>query len=282
MTDFKGNKLTDSPEDKLENTKSVLKNDASIYDKHHDDKQDLKKTWHTLNRKEKWQFFKDYYLVKLLVAIIACSAVIYTLVITLGPHTEKVFYAAVLQDSLDTEGVKNMESDLSDLLHVGKHEIVSIDTSFNFSDENTTFSGSDKLTTILYSELIDVIITSPEHFEEYAYYGDLKNLSTYLPDDILNALSDCLISSKVNEDEESSDQSFDDAIYGTNEELKNDTHSKKYVVGIDLTKSKKYMALNPRTEKPILSVAYNAPNKENTFKAIRYLFDLPQPDEKEK
>lgn len=256
---------------------TVLDDDASIYAKR-EEEASLKKTWKELDRKGKWTFFKDYYLLKIVLALAACSLLIYIGVVTLGPHTDKVLYVAVLLDQLDTDAVDDMTEDLSDVIETDKHKVISIDDSFQFTSNNSSFSGSDKLTTILYSELIDVIITDQDYFKQYSYYGYLKNLESYLPADIQDALGDKLLTANVSveSDAEEENQSAFDDVMGYTDEENPYADGDPYIFGIDLSDCEKYKALNPLVENPVLTVAYNSPNKENTFAFIRYLFDLPE------
>lgn len=258
--------------------KTVLDDNASIYSTTKE-KDPVKQTWRELDRKGKWQFFKDYYLLKIAVAVALCSFLIYIGVVTLGPHTEKVLYVAVLLDQLDDTATDKMEDELSDIIKTDKHNIISIDDSFNFTNANSSFSGSDKLTTILYSEIIDVIVTDTDYFNQYSYYGYLKNLDTYLPEDIKEALSDKLLTANVyieSEDTSSENQSAFDQAMGYLDEEDPYGDGVPYVLGIDLSDCEKYKELNPMVENPVLTVAYNAPHKENIYAYIRYLFDLPQ------
>ena len=256
---------------------TVLDDDASIYAKR-EEKDSPKKIWNELDRKGKWEFFKDYYLLKIVLTLAACGFLIYIGVVTLGPHTDKVLYVAVLLDQLDTDAVDDMTEDLSSVIETDKYKVISIDDSFQFTNNNSSFSGSDKLTTILYSELIDVIITDPDYFKQYSYYGYLKNLETYLPEDILDALGDKLLTAnvQVEGDVEDENQSAFDDVMGYTDEENPYGDGEPYVLGIDLSDCAKYKALNPAVENPVLTIAYNSPNKENTFAFIRYLFDLPQ------
>lgn len=260
--------------------KTVLDESAAIYAQR-EEENSVKQTWKELDAKGKWNFFKDYYLLKIAVTAVICGFLIYVGYVTLGPHTEKVLYVAVLLDQLDDDATENMEAELEKRIKVGEHETVSIDDSFNFTNQNSSFSGSDKLTTILYSELIDVIIADNDYFQQYSYYGYLKNLETYLPEDIKEALADKLLTANVyieSEDSSAENNSAFDQAMGYLDEEDPYGDGVPYVLGIDLSDCEKYKTLNPYVETPILTIAYNAPHKENTFAFIRYLFDLPQPE----
>lgn len=252
--------------------KTVLDDSASIYEKR-DEKESVKKTWQELNGKEKLIFFKDYFLLKIMVSAALLGVLIYVGVTVLGPHTKEILYVTVLMDELDDNAVNDMEKDLTDMLETDKHHIVSIDDTFYFAKGTASITGDEKLSTILYTGVIDVIVEDPDYFKQYAYNGYLKNLDLYLPDDIKEALSDKLVTANFN-DSEDSDGAFEDILNSS--QTPSYDKGTPYVFGIDLSDCAKYKKMKGYVERPILTVAYNSPNKENTFRFIRYLFDLPQ------
>lgn len=257
--------------------KTVLDDNASIYAKR-DEQESAKKTWKELEGKEKWTFFKDYYLVKCLIGLALAGFFIYIGIIVLGPHKNEVLYVTVLNDTLDEKAVAYMKTDLSNIIDNDKYHIINIDDSFSFAAGGTTMTGDEKLTTIMYTGAIDAIVTDPEYFKQYSYYGYLKNLDTYLPDDIKDALSDKLLTANVQADSEDTSaenqKALDEAMKSTDNQAFND--GTPYVFGIDLSDCAKYKALHGAVDKPVLTVAFNSKNDQNTFTFIRYLFDLPE------
>lgn len=252
--------------------KAVLDDSASIYEKRNED-ESAKKTWKELNGKDKVTFFRDYYLLKSIVCAALIGLFIYIGVVVFGPHTNQILSVAVLMDELDDTKINSMTKDLNSIMETDKHNIVSIDDTFYFTRENSSIAGDEKLTTILYTGSIDVIVTDQNYFKKYSYNGFLKNLDLYLPDDIKEALSDKLIEANFN-DSDDYDKAFEDALTPSQQPSYND--GVPYVFGIDLSDCTKYRELHGYVEQPILTIAYNAKNKDNTFAFIRYLFDLPQ------
>lgn len=251
--------------------KTVLDDNASIYEKRAE-KESVKKTWKELEGKEKWLFFKDYYLLKVIVCAVVAGVLINIGITVFGPHTKEILSVAVLMDELNDDSVKHMEKELSQILETDKHHIVNIDSSYFFSSESgTTFTGDEKLSTLLYTGIIDTIIADEANFKKYAYLGNLKNLDTYLPDDIKNALGDKLMTANLQTDD--SDKDLDESI-AKDKEFNYDDGT-PMVFGIDLSDCAKYKALKGYEEHPILTISYTSHNKENTFQFIRYLFDLP-------
>lgn len=261
-------------ENEKEVKKTVLDDSASIYEKR-DEKESVKKTWKELNRKERWTFFKDYYLLKIIICVVLAGVLINIGVTVFGPHTKEILSVAVLMDELDGKSVSAMTDELTNMLETDKHHIVNIDSSYYFSEgSGTSFTGDEKLSTMLYTGIIDVIVADEANFKKYAYLGNLKSLDTYLPEDIKNALSNKFVMANMQVDDDNQ-KALDDATAIGKEPDYED--GEPYVFGIDLSDCKKYKELKGYQEHPILTVAYNSPNPENTIRFIRYLFDLPEP-----
>lgn len=263
-------------EKETEVKKTVLNDDASIYAKR--EEESAKKTWKELEGKDKWTFFKDYYLVKCIVGLALAGFLIYIGVVVLGPHKEEALYVAVLSDTLDEDAVTNMKNDLCNIIETDKYHPLNIDDNFSFAPGSSTMTGDEKLTTFLYTGVVDTIVSDEGYFKRYSYNGFLANLDTYLPDDIKEALSDKLLTANVQvEDKDTSKEnkkSFDEAMDSSTEPTYED--GEPYVLGIDLSDCKKYKDLHGVIQKPILAIPSNAPHKENIFAFIRYLFDLPE------
>ncbi|HAU83967.1 MAG TPA: hypothetical protein DCW90_00075 [Lachnospiraceae bacterium] len=256
--------------------KTVLNDDASIYAKRKEES--VKKTWKELDGKDKWTFFKDYYLVKCIIGLALAGFLIYIGVVVLGPHKEEALYVTVLMDTLDEDSVANMKNDLSGVIKTDKYHIINIDDNFSFAPGSSTMTGDEKLTTIMYTGVIDTIVLDENYFKQYAYYGFLANLDTYLPDDIKDALSDKLLTANIqlDSDDTSKDnqKSFDEVMDNSTQPSYED--GEPFVVGIDLSGCKKYKDLHGTISNPILAIPCDAPHKENIFAFIRYLFDLPE------
>lgn len=254
--------------EKSKNT--ALDDNASIYEKRQD--VPVKKTWSELDKQGKWEFFKDYYLMKIIVGVIAVVFVSGFAIRVFGPHTKQILYVAVLGDRLKSEQVTEVTDDLSTMIETDKYNEILFDDAFDFSSEGSTFSVNDKLTTMLYADVIDCMVVNNQRFKEYAYYGNLKNLDAYLPDDVKEALGDKLLTAniRIGDDGDSDLSELDSA----DENAYADGQS--FVLGIDLSDCPKYKAMTTYEDHPILTVSINSPNEENTIMFIRYLFDIPE------
>ena len=253
---------------------TILDDSASIYEKREEQKS-IKKTWKELSGKERWTFFKDYYLLKIIIGVVVIGMLTNIGITVFGPHTEEILSVAVLMDELNSDSTQNMTKELTDLLETDKHHIVNIDSSYFFAEGGgTSYTGDEKLSTLLYSGIIDVIVADEANFKKYGYFGNLKNLDLFLPDDMKEALEDKLLTANVQVDD-SNKKALDEAMVGKKELTYED--GTPCVMGIDLSDCKKYKALKGYQEHPILTITHNSPNPENTLRFIRYLFDLPEP-----
>ena len=80
----------------LKNKKTVLNDDAALYS--HKEDVSEKEKWSTMSNKERWQYFADYYLAKIVVSIIVIAVVGSILHTMLTPKPEVVFSVAIVND----------------------------------------------------------------------------------------------------------------------------------------------------------------------------------------
>jgi len=232
-----------------------LEDTASIYQKRDED-ETVKKVWSELDRSEKWQFFKDYFLVKIIIGIIAVTIIGRVLFVMLGPKPDTLLSTAIVYDNVDEEQLKIMHEDLNKYFDIKKNQELIFDTGYIKTTEDFAYNGSEKLSTMLLAGELDTIISDYNEFKNIGQYGHLKNLDVLLPDDIREALKDKFVYIDV---------------------VDNDDNNKvvgNYPLGIDLSDCEKYQALKPIIDKPILSVTMISKQDEYSIGLIRYLFDL--------
>ena len=233
---------------------SLMEEDSIIYQRRTDES-DTKKVWKDLTFRQKVQFFKDYYLIKTIVAIIVLCVAGNFLYTILKPKKDAVLYATVVFDALDETKVNAMHKELDKLFDVQKDQEVVIDTSFLETNETKVYGTSERLQAMLYAHQLDVIISDQKEYEHLGYYGNLTNLDIFLPDDVKELVKDDLIISPVGDDDDPNQVKAE------------------FVMGIDLSNCKKYKDLGSVLEKPILSIPLGANNEENAVKFLRYLYE---------
>ena len=90
--------------------KTALDDDAEIYQKREEKTE--KEKWKEMDGKAKAQYFADYYLGKLIVAVIIIGVGVSLLWHFFKPKDETVLYAAVIDESLDAKELTDMTSEL--------------------------------------------------------------------------------------------------------------------------------------------------------------------------
>lgn len=228
---------------------SVLEEGASIYQKR--EKKSEKQKWSEMNRKEKRDYFKEYYRNKMIVLIIAAVGLIWLLYSILGPSVEQMLYVAVLNDYWEDAAVEQLETDMKEYLQGDpKWEDVVIDDSFYFKDDSSSdaYSYIQKLAAFIFAGDVELLVADEEQFAVYATQDYFVNLEEELPADLYAEVKDHL-------------------VYYASE-----TMQEEVPVGIRLGESKVFQSMKGYQEDPIVGVLVNAEHKENAIKALRYFF----------
>ena len=225
-----------------------LEESAEIYKKRKNvpEKQKLK----DMTRKEKIQYFNDYYRNKTVIGVIILAALVSILYTVFSAKPETILYAAIINDSLDEDKKNELTSDFAEKAQIDldSKEII-VDSSFFISDENPSASMASEQKLMVYTSAndIDVIITDEEQFKHYQSQGFFDDLSENLPEDLYSKLGDSFY--LVNDTKDDSINAY----------------------GIYLDGSKVYKETGSVIEKPVIGILANSENKEYGVKFIRYL-----------
>ena len=225
-----------------------LEESAEIYKKRKNvpEKQKLK----DMTRKEKIQYFNDYYRNKTVIGVIILAALVSILYTVFSAKPETILYAAIINDSLDEDKKNELTSDFAEKAQIDldSKEII-VDSSFFISDENPRASMASEQKLMVYTSAndIDVIITDEEQFKHYQSQGFFDDLSENLPEDLYSKLGDSFY--LVNDTKDDSINAY----------------------GIYLDGSKVYKETGSVIEKPVIGILANSENKEYGVKFIRYL-----------
>lgn len=205
-----------------------------------------------MNKKERIQYFKDYYLAKTIVGVGLIAFAIYFLYTIFGPKEEIVLYTAILDGCIQPEVLETMEGDLSELwgLTKGKEKVVFDDTFFSSGSSDFAISSAQKLIAYTSTGEIDVIIGTEETMNNYAYSEYFLNLADYLPKDLYDSFVDNFFFSTT----ESSPQDCPYGIYLDDFAIK-DGNGNVLV-------------------RPILAILVNAESPEHILDFIQYLNDV--------
>ena len=214
--------------------------------------------WPEMNRQQKIQYLKDYYLFPAVVALVLIAAAVSLIWHVARPRTENLLYAAVIDESLAEKKLTQVTEDMSDLLGAdGKRKTVQIDDSFYIKD-----GALDKLQVYLHSRQIDAVILDRTLFEEYAGYGYFESLDEVTEEDLEKKYGEAYqYAAGYKEDEE---VSFEDHETGQGE-------VKPY--GISLSGNNRFTEMSEYIRNPVFAVAVGAKNPENALKFLEYLTD---------
>lgn len=237
--------------------KTRLDDNAEIY-KRREQKSERQKL-SELNFSGKVEYFKNYYLKKLLAFLIIGGMLTWILVTMLSPKPETVLSVALINFPLDQTDIEQMTTDLSDILNVDSEtqEIV-FDTGYDLN--NYDYASAEKLTTYTYAGEIDIFIAPESQFLKYAFSNTMASLTDILPTDVYSTLdTDDLFICKTRQDDE---------------ELPSEAKGPEGVYGIYIDDLSMFDFFTPDSivsDPPVIGVVISGKNQENAVEFIKYL-----------
>ena len=225
--------------------------DALIY--HPQKNQTEKEKLREMSFQDKLSYLWEYYKWYFIGAVAFIALVIYFVNGFLHPAVSPQFYASMINNPIDDQGLQDLQNDFTKHLQLNpKRECVELNTSINYNMGGAyTATMEQALTTYIASSEVDVIIAPESIFRKYAYTGTFKKLTDELPTDLYSSLTD--------------------QFYLCNTE---DAKKVKSVYGIYLTNTKLYQKYANKKEPYVLGIIANSPHQENTIEFIRYLFEM--------
>lgn len=214
--------------------------------------------WPEMDRQQKIQYLKDYYLLPAVGVILLIAVAVSLIWHVARPRTENLLYAAVIDESLDEKKLAQVTAYMSNLLGAdGKRKTVQIDDSFYVKD-----GALDKLQVYLHSQQIDVVILDRELFEEYAGYGYFESLDEVTEEDLEKKYGESYqYAAGYKEDDE---VSFEDHETGQGEVKPH---------GISLSGDNRFTEMSEYIKDPVFAVAVGTKNPENALKFLEYLME---------
>ena len=230
-----------------------LNDNANIYQQRNENKSEKEK-WKDMNRSERINYFKDYYLKKVLIGGILIVIIVSLCYTIWGPHTEPKLFIASVDLAMDSETCENVHKDLLDVFEVNHdnkdHSAIQIDSELYYAIESAYGTmATQKLLTYLMAGEIDLFIAPKDTFQFYAYKGYMAPLSEELPSQLFDSLTEHFYT--LTPEDETSEQ----------------------VYGIKLPGLNKYDSRNEPISEPVIGIIVNAPHKKNTLKGFTYFTD---------
>ena len=237
--------------------KTSLTEEASIYQKRQDDLSD-KERIKNMTGKQKRDFFKTYYLPKLLVILAVAGVVFYIVWVDFINKSHIYLRCAILNESITDSTLTEFSDRFTDSMKMDyKKNRASFYMYYTRSDvarEMGADTGSDlsEISSRLAANSLDCMIASYEDVENiYLKNGFIMNLNNFLSENEKKALKPYFVTKKNEADK---------------------------VIGISLKDCKKYRTLftgrTPITEEPVLYVITNATNEGKNYvkQLIHYLY----------
>lgn len=220
-----------------------LEESASIYSKQK--VQTEKEKWSSMNKRERWEYFKEYYLLKLCVIVALSAFLIYLLIIILGPKNKLIFEAALINSNLEENKSEMLMTDIENLLKPKKREIIMVDDSYYMSGSGQDDMASEqKLSVCIFANELDIIIADQMNFEKYAKLGYFYDLAELLPTDKYSELTDRL-------------------VFAVTETRKEET-----AYGISIEGFKNFEKYDTQIPNPVIGVVSNSQNIKNAMKVL--------------
>lgn len=175
----------------LKNKKTTLTDDAELYS-HKTDKMTTKEKWQSLDKKGKWEFFKNYYLLKV-ICIIAGGGLVFSILFTiLKPKPETVLNFTVTDMLMNDTEVDVLNNDFLDKLGLDK-ENYTVTMNRNISFLTDGMNSAESYTIFFAARELDVTIMPLKAFKDRAPYGFFLNVDEYLSEEDMNKFGDRLV-----------------------------------------------------------------------------------------
>ncbi|MBR5968585.1 MAG: hypothetical protein IK001_08330 [Lachnospiraceae bacterium] len=172
-----------------EKDKTTLQEDAAIYGKR--DERGAFEKFRSLTGAAKWEFFRDYFLWKLVAIAAGVAALVLLLVQILGPQEEIVCNIAVLDDPFTQAAYDIYETKLNEAFITDeKLQRVTLDTSYYVTSDG--YNSRTKLMTYIAASEIDFMILPVAELTGYLESGMFADLEPLLSADTRNMLGELL------------------------------------------------------------------------------------------
>lgn len=232
-----------------------LQEEAYIYKKRKG--QGEKQKWKELGRREKLQYFKDYYLKKVVIGAVVAGFGIWLLSVMLSPKEETALYIAMINSASLQETEGGIAENLADILECEAADSIVIDSSY-FMQLDGMDQGSlgsiQKMSAQAYSGMLDIVIADEEEFHYFARQGYFMDLAEALPTNLYSHLSDYIYLDQMEREE------GDSIEYG-----------EKLAYGIYLKDFARFAEMETGMENPVFGIVANTEKRKNAVKTLKYL-----------
>jgi hypothetical protein len=202
--------------------------------------------------KEKWDYFKEYYLKITIAAIVIIVFVIYIAYTMITAPKDTAFAAFFFNDTGDSSSTE-LADGFAEYMNIDtKKSDVYIDATMNYSPDGADYDsyiGLEKVMAVISTKELDVIVGDSDTADYFAKAECLSDLTTVLPDDLLEKFKDSLYYATIGE----STEPVPVGIYITDAPKINEYY---YYVDIE----------------PVFSIVVNSNSIDNAIEFLRYIY----------
>ncbi len=234
----------------VKNKRTTLGDEAAIY--HHEENVSEKEKWKNMTWKQRMEYFRNYYLMKVIV-VIACVGIVSSILYTMfSPKPEQVLSVAIINGAMQYDQYLKVQEEFEAAVGLDK------ETQETVFDAGYTFEGNDFESLqkfAMYNAVgdLDVTILPLSVFEAYAPVGYFSPVSGHLPSNLYARLSEYLVSCEQKDGDG------------------NVIPDSENVYGILLNSSHVYDGV--ATEEPVvLCINMSTGNDENIVRFLNYIF----------
>lgn len=242
--------INNSIDDEVKKTR--LDKDSEIYNKNRSETLN-KEEFNKLSRREKFLYYKEYYVPYILIVLAIVVAMTYVVVsIHKTDNQKESFYCGMMTGvQFDEETMDEMPDKFTEYLKTKTDYkgYINADRTY-FEVFYATFTDDVRLDGFFDKNMFDIFITREDTFKNYIGNGTIKDLSKVLPDDLLKKVEDKL-------------------VYATKGDS---SESIPYGILLDDIDYKFYDGAGNPVDPPILSIPINTTRLEVAIHFIEFLF----------
>ena len=234
--------------------KAKLDDDSFIYAKR--EEKSTKEKWQEMTGKEKWRFFRDYYLLKVILGIILTALIVKFGWDTFGPKPTEILNVGIDSYSYLLSEFEDMQDELIEHMKLDTEEYsLRLDCNYDLAtDQNSV----QRISLYLMTGELDAFITTEEQFTGYVEKDAIAPLKDVLPADLYESLSDKYVIGHV------IDSELDGTINSVGEDM---------AYGIYLDNIPLFSKYVERDDKPVFSIPLSGVDKENAITFLRFLLE---------
>lgn len=171
--------------------KQAVGEDASIYKSRQNRDENLK--LRDLKGKDKWEYFRDYYLLKLVIILVLVGIAVSMVISFVKPKEEVLLSVAIVDNPMLMAEVDEFEKLISDeLVSEPEKQLVSVDSNI-YTDGSYGAYALMKITTLINSGDLDVMILPYDKFVQQLNGGSVAPLEYILDSETIDSLSEYVI-----------------------------------------------------------------------------------------